>query len=176
MLMFLGAANRDPADGTAGRLDIARRNAGHVGFGTGIHGCVGPCWRGWRASGAGCTGAEGGVDRDRGGAETTLQQHVARLGEPAGADVAGGEEGRGSAPNPAKGRRPLEPRYKDFGREGRPRRSQAPSSPSLPKSSNYWDQRVRSDPLRVPGSARPSSPRHGKPYRYGAMVGQPVLP
>lgn len=42
VLMFLGAANRDPRrwdDPDA--YDIARSNAGHVGFGAGIHGCVG---------------------------------------------------------------------------------------------------------------------------------------
>ncbi len=42
VLMFLGAANRDPRrwenpDG----YDITRRNAAHVGFGSGIHACVG---------------------------------------------------------------------------------------------------------------------------------------
>lgn len=43
VLLFLGAANRDPrqwgedADG----FDIRRRAAGHVAFGLGIHGCVG---------------------------------------------------------------------------------------------------------------------------------------
>lgn len=42
ILMFLGSANRDPRRWErADEYDIARRNAGHVGFGTGIHGCVG---------------------------------------------------------------------------------------------------------------------------------------
>jgi cytochrome P450 len=42
VLMFLGAANRDPRRWELpDDYDIARRNAGHVGFGTGIHGCVG---------------------------------------------------------------------------------------------------------------------------------------
>ncbi len=42
VLMFLGAANRDPRRWERpDEYDITRRNAGHVGFGTGIHGCVG---------------------------------------------------------------------------------------------------------------------------------------
>jgi cytochrome P450 len=42
VLMFLGAANRDPRRWEApDEYDIGRRSAGHVGFGTGIHGCVG---------------------------------------------------------------------------------------------------------------------------------------
>jgi 4-methoxybenzoate monooxygenase (O-demethylating) len=42
VLMFLGAANRDPRRWEqADDYVVARRNAGHVGFGTGIHGCVG---------------------------------------------------------------------------------------------------------------------------------------
>lgn len=42
VLIFLGAANRDPrrwAD--ADKFDINRSSAGHVGFGAGIHACVG---------------------------------------------------------------------------------------------------------------------------------------
>ncbi len=42
VLMFLGAANRDPRRwDRPDEYDPGRRNAGHVGFGTGIHGCVG---------------------------------------------------------------------------------------------------------------------------------------
>ena len=42
VLMFLGAANRDPRQWERpDDYDITRRNAAHVGFGTGIHGCVG---------------------------------------------------------------------------------------------------------------------------------------
>jgi 4-methoxybenzoate monooxygenase (O-demethylating) len=42
VLMFLGAANRDPHRWERpDEYDITRRNAGHVGFGTGIHGCAG---------------------------------------------------------------------------------------------------------------------------------------
>ena len=40
--MFLGAANRDPRQWErSDEYDITRRNAAHVGFGSGIHGCVG---------------------------------------------------------------------------------------------------------------------------------------
>jgi 4-methoxybenzoate monooxygenase (O-demethylating) len=42
VLMFLGAANRDPRQWeNADRYDIRRRTIGHVGFGAGIHMCVG---------------------------------------------------------------------------------------------------------------------------------------
>ena len=42
MLLFLAAANRDPRKWQdPERFDIRRRAAGHVGFGTGIHMCVG---------------------------------------------------------------------------------------------------------------------------------------
>jgi 4-methoxybenzoate monooxygenase (O-demethylating) len=42
VLMFLGAANRDPRRWESpDDYDIARRNADHVGFGHGIHACVG---------------------------------------------------------------------------------------------------------------------------------------
>ena len=42
VLLFLAAANRDPRKWEAPeRFDIRRRTLGHVGFGTGIHGCVG---------------------------------------------------------------------------------------------------------------------------------------
>ncbi len=42
VLLFLGAANRDPRAFTApDDFDIGRRSAGHVAFGSGIHMCVG---------------------------------------------------------------------------------------------------------------------------------------
>jgi hypothetical protein len=42
VLLFLAAANRDPRKWESpGRFDIGRNAAGHVGFGTGIHMCVG---------------------------------------------------------------------------------------------------------------------------------------
>jgi 4-methoxybenzoate monooxygenase (O-demethylating) len=42
ILMFLGAANRDPRRWERpDAYDIGRPNAGHVGFGTGVHACVG---------------------------------------------------------------------------------------------------------------------------------------
>ncbi len=40
--MLLGAANRDPRRWRGpGRYDIDRATAGHVGFGAGVHMCVG---------------------------------------------------------------------------------------------------------------------------------------
>ena len=42
VLMFMGAANRDPRRWEhPDRYDITRRTSGHVGFGSGIHMCVG---------------------------------------------------------------------------------------------------------------------------------------
>jgi 4-methoxybenzoate monooxygenase (O-demethylating) len=42
VLMFLGAANRDPRRWEdADRYDISRKTSGHVGYGSGIHMCVG---------------------------------------------------------------------------------------------------------------------------------------
>jgi 4-methoxybenzoate monooxygenase (O-demethylating) len=42
VLLFLGAANRDPRKWeNADRFDVTRKATGHVAFGTGIHGCVG---------------------------------------------------------------------------------------------------------------------------------------
>jgi 4-methoxybenzoate monooxygenase (O-demethylating) len=42
ILLFLGAANRDPREwDDPGRFDIRRHAVGHVGFGSGIHACAG---------------------------------------------------------------------------------------------------------------------------------------
>ncbi|RYF63503.1 MAG: cytochrome P450, partial [Comamonadaceae bacterium] len=42
VLMFLAAANRDPRRwAEPDRYDITRKTSGHVGFGSGIHMCVG---------------------------------------------------------------------------------------------------------------------------------------
>jgi cytochrome P450 len=42
VLMFLGAANRDPRRwDNPDTFDITRRTSGHVGFGSGVHACVG---------------------------------------------------------------------------------------------------------------------------------------
>jgi 4-methoxybenzoate monooxygenase (O-demethylating) len=42
VLMFLGAANRDPRRWeSADSYDVSRRTSGHVGYGSGIHMCVG---------------------------------------------------------------------------------------------------------------------------------------
>ncbi|MGH3517423.1 MAG: cytochrome P450 [Haloechinothrix sp.] len=42
VLLFLGAANRDPRQWEdPNKFDIVRRAVGHVGFGSGIHACVG---------------------------------------------------------------------------------------------------------------------------------------
>ncbi len=42
VLALLGAANRDPRQwADTARFDIERKTGGHVGFGVGIHGCVG---------------------------------------------------------------------------------------------------------------------------------------
>ncbi len=92
VLMFLGAANRDPRRWERPEeYDIARPNAGHVGFGTGIHGCVGQVLA--RLEGEmvlGAAGAESRGDRDHRTGPPSLQQHAARAGEPAGAAGAGG--------------------------------------------------------------------------------------
>ncbi|MCB0037945.1 MAG: cytochrome P450, partial [Anaerolineales bacterium] len=42
VVVVLAAANRDPAAfGEAGRLDVNRENSTHLGFGYGVHYCIG---------------------------------------------------------------------------------------------------------------------------------------
>ena len=42
ILLFLGAANRDPRQWPKAEVfDIERKPVGHMAFGSGIHGCVG---------------------------------------------------------------------------------------------------------------------------------------
>ena len=78
VLMFLGAANRDPRRWERpDDYDIARRNAGHVGFGAGIHGCVGQVLA--RLEGELVLAAlarKAAGDRDHRPAASALQQHA----------------------------------------------------------------------------------------------------
>ena len=90
VLMFLGAANRDPRRWERPEdYDIARRNAGHVGFGTGIHGCVGQVLA--RLEGECVLAAlarKAAAIEITGAGAAALQQHAARAGQPAGDDYA----------------------------------------------------------------------------------------
>ena len=51
-LLLIGSANRDPDAGATRPLRLARDTTGHLGFGFGIHFCLGRTWRGWRPAGA----------------------------------------------------------------------------------------------------------------------------
>ncbi len=83
--MFLGAANRDPRRWeNADRYDITRRTSGHVGYGSGIHMCVGQLVA--RLEGEVMLAAlarKVGNDRDHRPGEAPLQQHAARPRKPA---------------------------------------------------------------------------------------------
>ena len=85
VLMFLGAANRDPRKWqNPDSYDIARSTSGHVGFGSGVHMCVGALLarlEGEAIVGALARGVE--FDRDHRTGEARSQQYAARAGEPA---------------------------------------------------------------------------------------------
>jgi hypothetical protein len=83
-LMFLGAANRDPRHWEQpDEYDITRRTTGHVGFGSGIHQCVGQLLAGRRVRALGAR-PQGRGDRDHRPAAAVLQQHIACIGQAPG--------------------------------------------------------------------------------------------
>ena len=86
VLMFLGAANRDPRKWERpDDYDIERRVGGHVGFGYGIHQCVGQVLA--RLEGDCDTDiarTQGGRDRDHRPNPAPLQQYAARACQFAG--------------------------------------------------------------------------------------------
>ena len=86
VLMFLGAANRDPRHWECpDDYDITRRTVGHVGFGSGIHQCVGQLFgAARRRMRALRTRPQGRFDRDHRPDPPPLQQHIARIVQPAG--------------------------------------------------------------------------------------------
>ena len=61
--------------------------------------------------------------------------------------------GRGAAPNPAKGRRPLEPLLKAFGQEGATQGLPPSQLPLLPERLDLNGIEGASPPSRVQGSA-----------------------
>ena len=91
VLMFLGAANRDPRRWeNPDSYDITRRTSGHVGYGSGIHMCVGQLVA--RLEGETMLAAlarKVGTIEITGTGEAPLQQHAARAGEPSRHDHAG---------------------------------------------------------------------------------------
>ena len=96
VLMFLGAANRDPRRWeNADSYDITRRTSGHVGYGSGIHMCVGQLVA--RLEGEVMMAAlarKVGIDRDHRRGEAPLQQHAARARKPAGHNLSRPERRR----------------------------------------------------------------------------------
>ena len=87
VLLLIASANRDDTRWErADQFDITRRVAGHIGFGTGIHGCVGQMvGAARRRSRAGCIGRARRIDRDNGRAGLPRQQRIARAQLLAGA-------------------------------------------------------------------------------------------
>ena len=84
VLMFLGAANRDPRRwDKPDSYDITRRTSGHVGYGSGIHMCVGQLVA--RLEGETMLAAlarKVATIEITGPVEAPLQQHAARAREP----------------------------------------------------------------------------------------------
>ena len=91
VLMFLGAANRDPRRwDNPDSYDVTRRTSGHVGYGSGIHMCVGQLVA--RLEGETMLAAlarKVATHRDHRPGEAPLQQHAARAREPSRDDHAG---------------------------------------------------------------------------------------
>ena len=91
VLMFLGAANRDPRRWeNPDSYDITRRTSGHVGYGSGIHMCVGQLVA--RLEGEVMLAAlarKVATIEITGPVEAPLQQHAARAGKPSGHAHAG---------------------------------------------------------------------------------------
>ena len=91
VLLFLAAANRDPRRwDNPDTFDVRRRAAGHMTFGTGIHGCVGQAVARleYRGDVRRARPARRVVRADR-QARAAAEQHLARVRDPAAANRAG---------------------------------------------------------------------------------------
>ena len=84
ILMFLAAANRDPRRWeNPDQYDVTRKTSGHVGYGSGMHMCVGQLVA--RLEGESILAALAkrvGTDRDHGPGDAPLQQHASRSRKP----------------------------------------------------------------------------------------------
>ena len=90
VMLFLAAANRDPRQWSEpDRFDIGRKTLGHVGFGYGIHACVGQMVARLEAEILLTALARSvGVDRARRRAGLAVEQHAARTRSAAGSAAA----------------------------------------------------------------------------------------